>query len=81
VERSVKHPRRGERKPVVANSVLETGIITPSKCLQATFLLVLAAFQEARITSFLGSTWVARPVLFPCKVVGTHGFEPWTSCV
>ena len=68
-------------RPLVVISVGKTGIVTLSKCLKVSVLLALAAFQEARITSFLGSTWVARSVLIPCKVVGTHGFEPWTSCV
>lgn len=42
-------------KPLVVDSGSgKTGIITPSKCLEATVLLALAAFQEERIMGQLG---------------------------
>ena len=49
-----EHPRRRARRPLVVNSVGESGIITPPKCLQSTVLLALAAVPEGQILRHSG---------------------------
>jgi len=41
----------------------------------------LAAFRKNGFWAGFGSTWVARLVQYPCKVVGAQGLEPRASCV